>query len=172
MLAAEALASRLFGLDIGIFFNSEETRKLVHPYAIRLSANQSNPSVRFIQDLLSSIKKCLNSHFPSKISKIIKNCVHRKMSKSWIQPASRPLPQLFLHNSLTKQKTLFVPSKGNFVSWYVCGPTVYDKSHLGHARAYITFDIIRRILADFFKFDVLLVMNITDIDDKVDCNLT
>jgi cysteinyl-tRNA synthetase len=88
-------------------------------------------------------------------------------SKTWIQPTPHNPSQLFIHNSLTKQKSLFVPAKPNFISWYVCGPTVYDKSHLGHARAYITFDIIRRILADYFKYEVLYVMNITDIDDKV-----
>jgi len=53
------------------------------------------------------------------------------------------------------------------VSFYICGPTVYDSAHLGHARAYITFDILRRILEDFFGYDVTHVMNITDIDDKI-----
>lgn len=53
------------------------------------------------------------------------------------------------------------------VSWYACGPTVYDDAHLGHARNYVSTDIIRRIIRNYFKFDVKFVMNITDVDDKV-----
>ena len=49
----------------------------------------------------------------------------------------------------------------------MCGPTVYDAAHLGHARTYLTFDIIRRILTSYFHYDVNLCMNITDIDDKI-----
>lgn len=51
--------------------------------------------------------------------------------------------------------------------WYACGPTVYDDSHLGHARNYVSTDIIRRIMRDYFGFDVRFVMNVTDVDDKV-----
>lgn len=61
----------------------------------------------------------------------------------------------------------FITQKGKKITWYSCGPTVYDASHFGHAWSYVTFDIIRRILEDYFNYDVLLVMNITDIDDKV-----
>uniref|UniRef100_A0A8C4ETM4 Cysteine--tRNA ligase, cytoplasmic n=1 Tax=Dicentrarchus labrax TaxID=13489 RepID=A0A8C4ETM4_DICLA len=61
----------------------------------------------------------------------------------------------------------FVPQKGNKVTWYSCGPTVYDASHMGHARSYISFDILRRILRDYFKYDIFYCMNITDIDDKI-----
>ena len=55
----------------------------------------------------------------------------------------------------------------NAVRWYMCGPTVYDASHMGHARTYLGFDIIRRVLEDYFGYNVNLVMNITDIDDKI-----
>ena len=44
---------------------------------------------------------------------------------------------------------------------------MYDDAHLGHARNYVSTDIIRRIMQDFFKYDVKFVMNITDVDDKV-----
>lgn len=47
------------------------------------------------------------------------------------------------------------------------GPTVYDASHMGHARTYISFDILRRVLADYFGYQIYFVMNITDIDDKI-----
>lgn len=63
-----------------------------------------------------------------------------------------------------------MPAKGKgsrCVSWYICGPTVYDSAHVGHARNYVTFDIVRRILEDYFGYNVVYVMNVTDIDDKI-----
>ncbi|KAG1666508.1 putative cysteine--tRNA ligase, mitochondrial [Nymphon striatum] len=50
---------------------------------------------------------------------------------------------------------------------YVCGPTVYAETHIGHASTYVKFDIIRRILIKFFNIDVVMVMGVTDIDDKI-----
>ena len=50
---------------------------------------------------------------------------------------------------------------------YMCGPTVYDSAHIGHASSYVRFDIIRRIMGSVFDIDALLVMGITDIDDKI-----
>ncbi|PWN98315.1 hypothetical protein FA09DRAFT_308177 [Tilletiopsis washingtonensis] len=57
--------------------------------------------------------------------------------------------------------------RGRSVTWYNCGPTVYDASHMGHARNYVTQDIIRRLLRDYFSYDVTLIQNVTDIDDKI-----
>uniref|UniRef100_A0A669EH53 Cysteine--tRNA ligase, cytoplasmic n=1 Tax=Oreochromis niloticus TaxID=8128 RepID=A0A669EH53_ORENI len=90
-----------------------------------------------------------------------------RVQPPWSPPAGTDVPQLRLYNSLTRAKELFVPQKGNKVTWYCCGPTVYDASHMGHARSYISFDILRRILRDYFKYDVIYCMNITDIDDKI-----
>uniref|UniRef100_A0A6I8NFM1 Cysteine--tRNA ligase, cytoplasmic n=1 Tax=Ornithorhynchus anatinus TaxID=9258 RepID=A0A6I8NFM1_ORNAN len=64
-------------------------------------------------------------------------------------------------------REVFVPQRGKKVTWYCCGPTVYDASHMGHARSYISFDILRRVLRDYFKYDVFYCMNITDVDDKI-----
>lgn len=75
--------------------------------------------------------------------------------------------QLKIYNSLTRQKELFVPQNGMNITWYSCGPTVYDASHMGHARSYMSFDILRRVLKDYFGYDITYVMNITDIDDKI-----
>merc|ERR1712241_928807 len=75
--------------------------------------------------------------------------------------------KLKLYNSLTRQKEVFVPQNGNLVTWYNCGPTVYDLSHMGHARNYLTFDIVRRVISDYFGYNIHYVMNITDIDDKI-----
>lgn len=70
-------------------------------------------------------------------------------------------------NSFTRKKEIFVTNDRKTIKWYCCGPTVYDVSHLGHARCYITFDIIRRILTNYFGYRLFFVMNITDIDDKI-----
>uniref|UniRef100_H3CGN7 Cysteine--tRNA ligase, cytoplasmic n=1 Tax=Tetraodon nigroviridis TaxID=99883 RepID=H3CGN7_TETNG len=92
----------------------------------------------------------------------------KRVQPPWSPPAGTDGPRLRLYNSLTRAKELFVPQKGNKVTWYSCGPTVYDASHMGHARSsYISFDILRRILRDYFKYEVFYCMNITDIDDKI-----
>ena len=75
---------------------------------------------------------------------------------------------LMVNNSLCNEKVEFFTKNGDrTINWYMCGPTVYDSAHLGHARTYLTFDIIRRILSNYFHYDVNLCMNITDIDDKI-----
>lgn len=61
--------------------------------------------------------------------------------------------------------THFSPQQS--LKWYACGPTVYEHSHLGHARAYIHADIIRRVLTQFFHMNIVFAMGITDIDDKI-----
>ena len=128
-------------------------------------------------------------------------------------------PRLCFPNTLTGgAKVPFVPLKPGRVTWYACGPTVYDSAHMvsrqrsrkerererkrvllkkrfsirsldqnidastscdlrnqqkkpensqGHARAYVSFDIVRRVLEDWFNLDVHLVMNVTDVDDKI-----
>ena len=48
----------------------------------------------------------------------------------------------------------FVPMNADEVSWYICGPTVYDDSHMGHARTYVSFDILRRIMTDYFGYNI------------------
>ncbi|KAF8376287.1 cars-1 [Pristionchus pacificus] len=78
-----------------------------------------------------------------------------------------PPKQLTLYNSLTRKKEVFQPNNGKVVKWYICGPTVYDSSHMGHARAYLSFDILRRVLENYFGYRVVYAMNITDIDDKI-----
>lgn len=95
-----------------------------------------------------------------------------RQQPAWRQPPSPEgvqLPPLKVYNSLTKSKSPFIPvdPTGKKVTWYACGPTVYDDAHLGHARNYVSTDIIRRIMRDYFKFDLEFIMNVTDIDDKV-----
>ena len=91
---------------------------------------------------------------------------------SWQRPAESAFRTgLKLRNSFTKEKEEFFTQSGDQrLYWYMCGPTVYNHSHLGHARAYLTFDILRKVLESYFGYKVTLVMNITDIDDKIIIN--
>ena len=73
---------------------------------------------------------------------------------------------LKLFNSLTRNKDVFKPIQDNSVRMYVCGMTVYDFCHLGHARVMIVFDLVRRWL-QASGYEVLYIRNITDIDDKI-----
>ncbi len=71
-----------------------------------------------------------------------------------------------LFNSYTNKTEEFTPIDGNKVKMYVCGPTVYDYAHLGHARCYITWDVLYRYLK-FRGYDVTYCRNVTDVDDKI-----
>ena len=73
---------------------------------------------------------------------------------------------LKIYNTLTRKKEEFIPIDKRKVKMYVCGMTVYSDAHVGHARTYLAFDIMRR----YFKYkgyDVTYVQNITDVDDKI-----
>jgi cysteinyl-tRNA synthetase len=74
---------------------------------------------------------------------------------------------LMVFNSLTRTKTRFIPANTKRVTWYQCGPTVYAESHMGHARTYVSLDVIRRITRDYLGYNVMVAQNITDIDDKI-----
>ena len=71
-----------------------------------------------------------------------------------------------VYNTLTKSKEPFQSLTPNVVKMYVCGVTVYDLCHIGHARAYVVFDVIRRFL-EFLGYTVTYVQNFTDVDDKI-----
>jgi Cysteinyl-tRNA synthetase len=73
---------------------------------------------------------------------------------------------LKIHNTLTRQKEVFVPINEGHVNLYVCGMTVYDFCHIGHARVMVVFDMVSRYLR-YLGYQVKYVRNITDIDDKI-----
>ncbi|KAK4416818.1 Cysteine--tRNA ligase, chloroplastic/mitochondrial [Sesamum alatum] len=75
-------------------------------------------------------------------------------------------PEFQVYNSMTKQKEIFKPIVEGKVGMYVCGVTSYDLSHIGHARAYIAFDVLYRYLR-YLGYEVVYVRNFTDIDDKI-----
>jgi len=73
---------------------------------------------------------------------------------------------LYVYNSLTRRKERFEPLVPGKVGMYVCGVTVYDYCHVGHARVMVVFDIIYRWLKQL-GYDVRYVRNFTDVDDKI-----
>jgi cysteinyl-tRNA synthetase len=73
-----------------------------------------------------------------------------------------------LHNTKTRRKEDFTPLDANNVRMYVCGPTVYDRAHLGNARPVVVFDVLYRLLRHVYGPDhVTYVRNFTDVDDKI-----
>ena len=71
-----------------------------------------------------------------------------------------------IYNTLAKKKEEFIPIRKGEVSFYLCGPTVYDYFHIGNARAWVVFDVIRRYF-EYRGYDVKYVVNLTDVDDKI-----
>jgi len=76
------------------------------------------------------------------------------------------MSELYVHNTLTRQKEKFKPIDPKHIGMYVCGPTVYDFAHLGNARPVVVFDTLYRLLKRLYP-KVTYVRNITDIDDKI-----
>src|SRR6201994_4755160 len=75
---------------------------------------------------------------------------------------------LSLYNTLTRRKDAFAPLDAPDVRMYVCGPTVYDRAHIGNARPVIVFDVLFRLLRHLYGAEhVTYVRNITDVDDKI-----
>jgi cysteinyl-tRNA synthetase len=73
---------------------------------------------------------------------------------------------LMIYDTLTRERELFVTIEPDKVRMYVCGPTVYDQAHVGHAMSSIVFDFVRRYL-EYKGYEVRHVMNFTDVDDKI-----
>ena len=78
------------------------------------------------------------------------------------------MTQIYLHNTLKNRKQEFIPIDSNNVRMYVCGPTVYDKAHLGNAKTPVVYDVLYRLLCHVYgRNHVTYVSNITDVDDKI-----
>jgi len=75
---------------------------------------------------------------------------------------------LRLHDTLTREKRVFVPHDPKRVTMYVCGPTVYNYAHIGNARPVVAFDVLFRVLRRLYGEDhVIYAANVTDVDDKI-----
>src|SRR3990172_10338736 len=94
--------------------------------------------------------------------------------RSLLSPANRAnarahlnwIMALRIYNTLTRRTEAFEPLQAGKVSMYVCGPTVYDNAHIGHAMSSLVFDIVRRYL--FYRgYEVRHAMNYTDVDDRI-----
>ncbi|KAI3442175.1 uncharacterized protein J3R85_001496 [Psidium guajava] len=77
-----------------------------------------------------------------------------------------PAAELWLFNTMSRKKEAFRPKEEGKVGMYVCGVTAYDLSHIGHARVYVTFDVLYRYLKNL-EYEVCYVRNFTDVDDKI-----
>ncbi|KAG8185716.1 hypothetical protein JTE90_000705 [Oedothorax gibbosus] len=84
----------------------------------------------------------------------------------WEFPQGHPTP-ISVYNSAVNKKVPLILKKKDVATWYICGPTVYDESHIGHASCYIKFDNIIRIMENVFNIKVFMLLGITDIDDKI-----
>ncbi|XP_075596239.1 putative cysteine--tRNA ligase, mitochondrial isoform X1 [Balearica regulorum gibbericeps] len=93
-------------------------------------------------------------------------CSGAARRREWVPPAGWR-SGIVAYNSRSRSKEPLVLAAEGVATWYSCGPTVYDQAHLGHACSYVKFDIIRRIMTRFFGIEVIMVMGITDIDDKI-----
>lgn len=94
--------------------------------------------------------------------------MERLQQPKWHQPEElKNNSSLKILNSLTRSKTEFIPLHAGQITWYTCGPTTYDSAHMGHARNYVNTDINRRLLQDYFGYNIIFVQNVTDIDDKI-----
>ncbi|TYH49622.1 hypothetical protein ES332_D10G149400v1 [Gossypium tomentosum] len=109
------------------------------------------------------IRRCFSSLSPSS-QPLINGTTLDKMDGNQ-QPGS-PSSELWLHNTMSKKKELFMPKVEGKVGMYVCGVTAYDLSHIGHARVYVTFDVLYRYLKHL-GYEVCYVRNFTDVDDKI-----
>jgi len=76
------------------------------------------------------------------------------------------MSELKLYNTLARKKEIFKPQDPSRATMYTCGPTVYGPSHLGHARTYVSFDLLKRAL-EFSGYQVAHVLNITDVHDSM-----
>lgn len=74
---------------------------------------------------------------------------------------------LKLYNTKTRQIAPFTPLEAGHVRLYLCGPTVYNRAHIGNARSVVVFDVLRRLFETHYHYQVTYARNITDIDDKI-----
>uniref|UniRef100_A0A0K8V664 cysteine--tRNA ligase n=1 Tax=Bactrocera latifrons TaxID=174628 RepID=A0A0K8V664_BACLA len=94
--------------------------------------------------------------------------IQRFSSKQhWEKPISGRDTGIQIYNCITREKVPLILSNDTYATWYTCGPTVYDSTHIGHVSCYVKLDIIQRILRQHFNVNLVTALNITDIDDKI-----
>ncbi|XP_039957355.1 probable cysteine--tRNA ligase, mitochondrial [Bactrocera tryoni] len=94
--------------------------------------------------------------------------IQRFTSKQlWEKPTSGRDTGIQIYNCITREKVPLILPNDTYATWYTCGPTVYDSTHIGHVSCYVKLDIIQRILRQHFNVNLVTALNITDIDDKI-----
>ena len=87
-----------------------------------------------------------------------------RLSMTATQQQEPILPTLVLYNSKSRSKEPLCPLEPNHIKMYTCGPTIYDSAHVGNFRAFLTYDVVKRVLL-YFGYSVQHVCNLTDVDD-------
>src|SRR6201999_906872 len=81
---------------------------------------------------------------------------------------ARAVSGLRLHDTMAREKRAFAPADPNRITMYVCGPTVYNRAHIGNARPAVVFDLLARLLRHLYgEGNVVYARNVTDVDDKI-----
>lgn len=114
-----------------------------------------------INKIAGSIKLSRQVHYRAK-----QDARKKAVAQLWYEPEGYDTG-IKVYNTQLHDKTALILPHGKLATWYQCGPTVYDIPHIGHAACYVKFDLIRRIMEEFFSIDIVMVMGITDIDDKI-----
>ncbi|KAM7258821.1 hypothetical protein ACFE04_014562 [Oxalis oulophora] len=137
--------------------------RFTNSFLRRYSPSRLTPSSTTTTNAASSfiLRRCFASSQPS-----INTSSSSSSSSSSSFNAIQSPPPLTLHNTLTGKREVFKPKVEGKVGMYVCGVTAYDLSHIGHARAYVAFDVLFRYL-NHLGYQVYYVRNFTDVDDKI-----
>ncbi|KAM6290728.1 putative cysteine--tRNA ligase, mitochondrial isoform 2-T2 [Porphyrio hochstetteri] len=114
----------------------------------------------------AAARRCGPGAVPGGWKAAARRCCSAARRREWVPPTGWH-SGIVAYNSRSRSKEPLVLAAEGVATWYSCGPTVYDQAHLGHACSYVRFDIIRRIMTRFFGIEVVMVMGITDIDDKI-----
>ncbi|KAK9279679.1 hypothetical protein L1049_013359 [Liquidambar formosana] len=123
-----------------------------HSHAFKINSNNRNCRIRNSISCLGTLGSA------SKPAIHVRNCS--------AGTAEKPRSELWLYNTMNREKELFKPKVAGKVGMYVCGVTAYDLSHIGHARVYVFFDVLYRYLKHL-DYEVCYVRNFTDVDDKI-----
>lgn len=120
--------------------------------------------MRLLQNNWKYLRNGFNNRFVSNCRQL---CTTVK--SEWQKPNSKDAfdTGISVHNCVHRANVPFIIRNAQCLTWYTCGPTVYDDAHIGHAVCYMKCDIIQRILRKYFHLNVITAMNITDIDDKI-----
>lgn len=121
--------------------------------------------MRLLKEIGNHLISCRINH--QKLAFVRRLCT--PVTSEWQKPNSNDGfdTGITVYNCVHRGDVPFIVRNKNCVTWYTCGPTVYDDGHIGHAVCYMKCDIIQRILRNYFQLNLVTAMNITDIDDKI-----